>query len=544
MHDARCCLISDRAQTRAGMCNRFGSIPCCVSINTSKTEGDRKGVSSFFFSESVPSFCPRIGSKLRSAANQISDRTVGNSRKTIDSLEARRLQVDMVSGTVCEPSRGSDVSPTQTDQSAGTQKESLDHVLVVAHRGASAYRPEHVLAGYELAAMMGADYMEPDLVSTKDHVLVCRHEPNILLTTDVASRPEFASRRRTIVIDGVEETGFFVHDFTLAEIKTLRSIESIPNIRPRNTLYDGLYEIPTFRELLKLREELSERLGRTIGVMPETKHPSYHASIGLNLEEPLLADIRAFNLHEECVPQEARAGGSSVFAKSADSSGVTSPRIPRVWIQSFESTNLKRMRHELGSCLPHLFLMWTGDWIGGEHTYDTHYYRSPEGLKEVATFADAIGPEKSLLFTDANASPTSAIEPIAEDPPSASEIAVALAHAGEVLPPPTSSSVASSSTSASASVSNASPSISSVYMAPIPRPTASSLVKDAHDAGLLVIPYNFRAENAYLFERYRSKGGPHDFGRSVEEQRDAMLTGIDGIFTDHPDIARIAKGLR
>ena len=152
--------------------------------------------------------------------------------------------------------------------------------LVLGHRGAAGYRPEHTLASYELAARMGADYIEPDLVTTKDHVLVTRHEPEIGGTTDVASRPEFAGRRKTVLLDGVSVTGWFVSDFTLAELKTLRAVERLPAVRQRNTLYNGLFEVPTFEEMLGLRARLSKELGRDIGVIPETKHPTYHREIG------------------------------------------------------------------------------------------------------------------------------------------------------------------------------------------------------------------------------------------------------------------------
>ena len=164
--------------------------------------------------------------------------------------------------------------------------------LVIGHRGAAGYRPEHTLASYELAARMGADFIEPDLVSTKDHVLVARHEPEIGGTTDVASRPEFADRRRTVLLDGVSVTGWFTHDFTLAELKTLRAVERLPAVRQRNTLYNGLFEVPTFQEVLDLRTRLSQELDRTIGVYPETKHPTYFRALGLPLEEPLVATLR------------------------------------------------------------------------------------------------------------------------------------------------------------------------------------------------------------------------------------------------------------
>jgi glycerophosphoryl diester phosphodiesterase len=164
--------------------------------------------------------------------------------------------------------------------------------LVIGHRGASGYRPEHTLASYELAARMGADYIEPDLVSTRDGVLVARHEPEISTTTDVADHPEFASRFKTKVIDGTEFEGWFTEDFTLAELKTLRAKERLPDIRPQNTAYDGQFEVPTFQEVLDLRKRLSKELHRQIGVYPETKHPSYFRSIGLPLEERLVQALR------------------------------------------------------------------------------------------------------------------------------------------------------------------------------------------------------------------------------------------------------------
>src|SRR4051794_13877824 len=147
--------------------------------------------------------------------------------------------------------------------------------VVVGHRGAAGYRPEHTLASYRLAAEQGADYLEPDLVSTRDGVLVARHEPEIGGTTDVAHHPEFADRRTTKVVDGTSLTGWFTEDFTLAELKTLRATERIPHLRPANAAYDGRYEVPTFQEVLDLRAQLAEELGRPIGVYPETKHPTY-----------------------------------------------------------------------------------------------------------------------------------------------------------------------------------------------------------------------------------------------------------------------------
>ena len=163
---------------------------------------------------------------------------------------------------------------------------------MIGHRGASGYRPEHTLAAYRLAIRLGADYVEPDLVSTKDGVLVARHENEISGTTDVADHPEFADRRTTKTIDGRPVTGWFTEDFTLAELKTLRAKERLPQVRPDNTRYDGRFEVPTLDEVLDLVKEESRRAGRKIGVYPETKHPTYFDSIGLSLEEPLVRTLR------------------------------------------------------------------------------------------------------------------------------------------------------------------------------------------------------------------------------------------------------------
>src|SRR4051812_25796756 len=174
--------------------------------------------------------------------------------------------------------------------------------LVIGHRGASGYRPEHTLASYRLAAELGADYIEPDLVSTKNGVLVARHEPEIGGTTNVADHPEFASRKTTKVIDGTSLTGWFTEDFTLKELETLRAKESIPDIRPANTRFDGKFEIPTFQEVLDLRAQLSRKLHREIGVYPETKHPSYFRAIGLPIEPGLVRALNRNGLNRKGAP--------------------------------------------------------------------------------------------------------------------------------------------------------------------------------------------------------------------------------------------------
>ncbi len=192
-------------------------------------------------------------------------------------------------------------------------------VIVIAHRGASGERPEHTLASYRRAIEQGADYIEPDLVMTRDAVLVARHEPEIGGTTDVADHPEFASRRRAQVVDGVTMEGWFTEDFTLAELKTLRARERLPRLRPANTAFDGQFEVPTFEEIMQLALDTNHRRASQprIGVYPETKHPAHFRSLGLPQEAAVLETLRRFGYD---------APGSPVF------------------IQSFDPNNLKQLR--------------------------------------------------------------------------------------------------------------------------------------------------------------------------------------------------------
>jgi glycerophosphoryl diester phosphodiesterase len=256
--------------------------------------------------------------------------------------------------------------------------------LIFGHRGAAAHRPEHTLGSYELAIDEGADFVEPDLVSTKDGVLVCRHENYIggdsskLTggdTTDVASHPEFASRKTTKTIDGTVLTGWFVEDFTLAELKTLRARERLPQLRPQNQAYDGQFAVPTLQEVIDLVRRKEKQTGRRIGIIPETKHPSYFQSIGLALEEPLAKVLRA--------------------------NGYDSAREP-VFIQSFEVANLIKLRTltkarlvqliDSADARPYDFVI-----AGDKRTYGD--LLTPEGLKGIRAHADAIGPEKSSVIS-------------------------------------------------------------------------------------------------------------------------------------------------
>jgi glycerophosphoryl diester phosphodiesterase len=221
--------------------------------------------------------------------------------------------------------------------------------LVIGHRGASGYRPEHTLGSYRLAIQLGADFIEPDLVATSDHVLVARHENNIGGTTDVAAHPEFAARHTTKTIDGVRVTGWFVEDFTLAELRTLRATERLPELRPANTAFDGLEQIPTLQEVIDLARR------HHVGIYPETKHPTYFDSIGLSLEEPLLATLAA--------------------------NGYRGPRTP-VFIQSFETANLRQLHRQ--TRLPLVQLL---DELG--RPYDLVVSGDPRTYKDLATPARA-----------------------------------------------------------------------------------------------------------------------------------------------------------
>ncbi|MCL8249866.1 glycerophosphodiester phosphodiesterase [Aeromicrobium fastidiosum] len=326
-------------------------------------------------------------------------------------------------------------------------------VTVFAHRGASGYRPEHTLAAYELAIRMGADYIEPDLVSTKDGVLVARHENEISGTTDVADHPEFAQRKTTKTIDGVAVSGWFTEDFTLRELRTLRAKERLPGVRAGNTRYDGRFQVPTFDEILDLVRREGRARGRTIGVAPETKHPTYFRSIGLPLERPLLRSLRL--------------------------AGLDSKR-SKVVIQSFETSNLRQLSRETKVKLVQLTSA-TGapyDLVaqGDPRTYAD--LMSPAGLRRVATYADWLGPEKnSVIPRDA---------------------------AGFLAQP-------------------------------------TSVVDDAHRAGLKVVVYTFRDENQFLPADFRNGADPNAKGDIFGELQAFFDTGIDAVFSDYPDTAVAAR---
>jgi glycerophosphoryl diester phosphodiesterase len=324
--------------------------------------------------------------------------------------------------------------------------------LLIGHRGASGYFPEHTLPSYALAILQGADFIEPDLVATRDGVLIARHENEIGGTTDVASHPEFASRRRVQSIDGVNADGWFTEDFTLDEIKTLRARERIPQLRPANARHDGQLELLTFDEILDYLAQVNatRAQGRLplVGVYPETKHPSHFALQGLALEAPMLASLRR------------ALDGAPVF------------------IQSFEVRNLQRLREQCDYPLVQLMAAEGGPWdrraAGPRSSYAA--MAQPAGLREVADYATAIGVQKSMVMAE--------------------------------------------------------------RLGATPVPT--TLVHDAHVAGLAVHVWTFRAENAFLPLTLRRGDDPAGQGDMAAEIALHLAANIDGLFSDQPDIARRA----
>ena len=287
--------------------------------------------------------------------------------------------------------------------------------IVIAHRGASGHRPEHTLEAYALAIAMGADFIEPDLVSTRDGVLIARHENEIGGTTDIATR--YPDRRQTKVVDGNSVTGWFTEDFTWDELRVVRAKE---RLEFRSHAYDGQFAIPTFADVLALADSAGRRRGRVVGVYPETKYPTYFRSIGLPLEERLLAALRARRLDR---------------------------RDAAVFIQSFETANLRMLRGQTSVRLVQLV---------SEATQVT-----PNALVEIATYADAIGVNTRLIVPAA------------------------------------------------------------------PAASATSVIKDAHAAGLLVHVWTLRPEPQFLAERYK--------GDALAEVRELAALGVDGMFGDYPD---------
>jgi glycerophosphoryl diester phosphodiesterase len=342
---------------------------------------------------------------------------------------------------------------------AGAQPRRLSAKLeLFGHRGACALRPEHTLASYARAIADGADYVEPDLCVTKDGVLVARHEPNITETTDIASRPEFASRKTTKTIDGETQTGWFTDDLTLAELKSLRAIERIPKMRPGNVPYNGEFEVPTFYEYLDFVAATAAARGRDIGIVPEIKHSTYFAGVGLPMEDRFLKVLADHTYTRRC-PVE---------------------------IQSFEVSNLKYLRAKLGRPANVRLMQLVdaadqkpGDVLAAKGALTYGQMITPAGMAEIKTYADVVAPQ------------VRAIIPLGPD--------------GKLGKP-------------------------------------TSLVADAHAAGLLVHIWTFRPENFFLAADFKD-GGPdnqRNEAGSLAEMGHYIAAGIDGFFTDDPAIGHRA----
>jgi glycerophosphoryl diester phosphodiesterase len=336
--------------------------------------------------------------------------------------------------------------------------------VVIGHRGASGYVPEHTLASYFLAMQYGADFVEPDLVMTRDGVLVARHENEIGGTTDVAARPQFAQRRARRSIDGTLVEGWFTEDFTLAELKSLRARERIAQLRPANTRFDGQFEIPTLEEILTLvqgveaqRAQRATQLGlpppARIGIYPETKHPSHFAARGLAMEPPLVATLARFGYQGAAAP---------------------------VWLQSFEVGNLialsgmtalRRVQLIEDSGAPY-------DLVLGGDPRSYADLSTPAGLSGIARYAQAIAPAKALIIPR---------------------------RADDTLGSP------------------------------------SGLIAAAHAHGLAVHPWTFRAENYFLPRELRRGAADTAHGDFQGEIIAFLAAGIDGFFTDQPDIGVAAR---
>ncbi len=310
--------------------------------------------------------------------------------------------------------------------------------LIIAHRGASGDRPEHTLAAYERAIEQGADYIEPDLVVTKDLVLVSRHENELSGTTDVASREEFETRRRTKTIDGRQVAGWFAEDFTLAELRTLRARERVGNIRPGSAAYNHLYQVPTFEEIVQLVRVKEAEMGRTIGLYPELKHPTaILEQEGIDMVDLVIRELRRFGLD------------------GADA---------RVFLQVFEVGPLQRLNQRIDTPLVLLINAQDGPYDEPEMRWAEMI--TPTGLAEIAEYADGIGP-----------------------------------WLGHAVDPET--------------------------MQP------TSLVADAHAAGLIVHPWTLRKENGFLPASLQTEGGPAAEGQYRQLWNAAIATGADGFFTDN-----------
>lgn len=350
----------------------------------------------------------------------------------------------------------------KTENSPATPEYQLPKILVVGHRGASALRPEHTLASYQKAIDDGADFIEPDLVSTKDGVLVTRHENEISGTTNVSTLSQFADRKTTKNIDGKDLTGWFTEDFTLSELQQLKARERIPEFRPANTAYNDLYPVPTLEQVIELAEANYKKTGKIIGLYIETKHPTYFKNRNLAMEDTLLKTLAKYKYTRDIAP---------------------------VYLQSFEVQNLKDLKNELDlhKTIKHAQIIQLydaktsqpADFVESGETKTYADLATAEGLKDVAKYANGVGPSKGYIlnFNDKGSVQT------------------------------------------------------------------TSFISDAHAAGLKVHPYTFRPENNYLptpLKCSQDKPAERCPSGALKEFEAYFKAGVDGVFTDDPALGREA----
>lgn len=350
----------------------------------------------------------------------------------------------------------------KTENTSTTPEYQIPKILVVGHRGASALRPEHTLASYQKAIDDGADFIEPDLVSTKDGVLVTRHENEIGGTTNVSTLSQFADRKTTKNIDGKDLTGWFTEDFTLSELQQLKARERIPEFRPANTAYNDLYPVPTLEQVIELAEANYKKTGKIIGLYIETKHPTYFKKQKLEMEDTLLKTLAKYEYTRDIAP---------------------------VYLQSFEVSNLKYLKDQLDlhKTIKHAQIIQLydaktsqpADFVESGETKTYADLATAQGLKDVAKYANGVGPSKGYIlnFNDNGSVQT------------------------------------------------------------------TSFISDAHTAGLKVHPYTFRPENNYLpkpLKCSQDKPAERCPSGALKEFEAYFKAGVDGVFTDDPALGREA----
>lgn len=350
----------------------------------------------------------------------------------------------------------------KTENTPTTPEYQLPKILVIGHRGASALRPEHTLASYQKAIDDGADFIEPDLVSTKDGVLVTRHENEIGGTTNVSTLTQFADRKITKNIDGKDLTGWFTEDFTLSELQQLKARERILEFRPANTAYNDLYPVPTLEQVIELAEANYKKTGKIIGLYIETKHPTYFKNRNLAMEDTLLKTLAKYKYTRDIAP---------------------------VYLQSFEVSNLKYLKDQLDlhKTIKHAQIIQLydaktsqpADFVESGETKTYADLATAEGLKDVAKYANGVGPSKGYIlnFNDKGSVQT------------------------------------------------------------------TSFISDAHTVGLKVHPYTFRPENNFLpapLKCSQDKPAERCPSGALKEFEAYFKAGVDGVFTDDPALGREA----